>query len=41
MTLNPGVLLVGMVAGAVLVSVAAWFNLRRLLEITPVALLKG
>lgn len=40
-SINFWVLLFGTLAGAVLVSVAAWFNLKGLLGITPVALLKG
>ncbi|MEZ5535565.1 MAG: FtsX-like permease family protein [Thiolinea sp.] len=40
-SINVWVLLFGTLAGAVMVSVAAWFNLRGLLDITPVALLKG
>ena len=38
---NFRVLLLGTLGGALLVSIAAWFNLRRLLDIPPVALLKG
>ncbi len=39
--LNLWIVLAGVIGGAALVSGAAWFNLRGLLEITPVALLKG
>ncbi len=38
---NIGLLLVGMVSGAALVSIAAYFNLRSLLNVTPIALLEG
>lgn len=40
-SINFWVILFGTLAGAMLVSVAAWFNLKGLLGITPVALLKG
>jgi putative ABC transport system permease protein len=39
-SLNPWLLMIGAVVGAVLVASAAWLNLRSLLKVAPMVLLK-